>query len=320
MINKHVLDSFVDEMEKIANPLSGLASKGGKAWGLIDDAAEKLYRMGMKTPSNKLGLGGQLGTAAARGGIGGAIGAATSEDSRRGAIQGALVGAASPYVLRGVHHTGENVARMLKDPRSTMSRAWATQGGTYSVKPIAGGKYDAAMRSGAQNVKGGYDDAMTAAQQPGALSKMWHGSQEAAVKARTQGVQNKYKHLVDQQGNVIAPGQAFLGSEAGLKNQIPAIFGELSRRGWTGQGRVTKYLPVGGKGISAAFAGMSAPTIYRAATGEGSVSDAAGEIGSNLGFIGAGATGGSSLIAPMASSYLFGEAARRPVAAMENRR
>jgi hypothetical protein len=40
----------------------------------------------------------------------------------------------------------------------------------------------------------------------------------------------------------------------------------LSRSGWTGEGAVTKYLPVGQKGMTAAGAAMSAPGVYDAAT------------------------------------------------------
>lgn len=49
---------------------------------------------------------------------------------------------------------------------------------------------------------------------------------------------------------------------------VKGLAENLSRRGWTGEGRLTKYVPLGGKGQTALWAGMAAPGMYRAATGD----------------------------------------------------
>lgn len=58
--------------------------------------------------------------------------------------------------------------------------------------------------------------------------------------------------------------------------KLKAVAEEMSRGGWTGAGRITKYLPLGGKGMTAAGAALSIPGIIDAArsgpvgpTGEG---------------------------------------------------
>lgn len=73
---------------------------------------------------------------------------------------------------------------------------------------------------------------------------------------------------------------------------------ELSRRGWTGEGNITKYLPVGMKSMQAGFMGMSVPDIIAAskrqptATGEGGLAETIGSHGlGNLAFMGAGRLG-----------------------------
>ena len=65
---------------------------------------------------------------------------------------------------------------------------------------------------------------------------------------------------------------------------------ELSRRGWTGQGRVTKYMPLGQKGMTAAFMApgalsvMDAPEATRTGSG-GALERGLGELGATGGFV-----------------------------------
>jgi hypothetical protein len=73
---------------------------------------------------------------------------------------------------------------------------------------------------------------------------------------------------------------------------------ELSRRGWTGEGPLTKYLPVGMKSMQAGFMGMSVPDVIAASkrepspTGEGGLYETLGTHGlGNLAFAGAGRIG-----------------------------
>lgn len=73
-------------------------------------------------------------------------------------------------------------------------------------------------------------------------------------------------------------------------NRIKAIAQELSRSGWTGKGELTKYMPVGSKGMMAGFAASSIPGIVNAPkatpTGEGGrLERLMGEVGSAGGMI-----------------------------------
>lgn len=72
--------------------------------------------------------------------------------------------------------------------------------------------------------------------------------------------------------------------------KITSVAEELSRRGWTGAGRATKYLPVGQKGLTAGFSALAVPDIVHAneatPTGEGAVLERGlGELGSVSGML-----------------------------------
>ena len=87
-----------------------------------------------------------------------------------------------------------------------------------------------------------------------------------------------------------------VSKQQGLGGKTRATFEELGRRGWTGEGRITKYLPVGGKGITTGFAASAIPSVVNAPraerTGEGGALEAAlGEAGGTLGFVGGGGLG-----------------------------
>lgn len=60
----------------------------------------------------------------------------------------------------------------------------------------------------------------------------------------------------------IASGKAALPENAG---RVKSVAEELSRRGWTGAGRVTKYIPLGDKGQIALGTAAAAPSLVAAA-------------------------------------------------------
>lgn len=93
------------------------------------------------------------------------------------------------------------------------------------------------------------------------------------------------------QEHLLRPGRSL--REALSKGELAA---ELSRRGWTGQGKVTKYLPLGQKGLTAGFAASAVPGIVAAPkatpTGEGGrYEQLMREVGGTGGFVMGGGLG-----------------------------
>ena len=92
---------------------------------------------------------------------------------------------------------------------------------------------------------------------------------------------------------------------------------ELSRRGWTGQGRLTKYIPLGEKGQMGVWAGTTAPSLARAATGtqrEGEVG-LGEQVGEQAGWIApsilaAGVGGLGAMTIPLVGSALAARAGK----------
>ena len=115
------------------------------------------------------------------------------------------------------------------------------------------------------------------------------------------------KHMTEYQKTKISPTQIIKGQfkgphasamQAKLKERgrIPMLAEELSRRGWTGKGGVTKYLPVGGKSMITGFSAQAIPQIVNAPppsrTGEGgALEEGLGGLGSAAGMV-AGMGGG----------------------------
>jgi hypothetical protein len=101
-----------------------------------------------------------------------------------------------------------------------------------------------------------------------------------------------------------------LSSAAGIQGNAE----ELSRRGWTGQGKVTKYLPLGekaqfGMGAAASVPTVSAATEPNSTTGpaEAALSAGAG-LGTNILAYG---TGGWGIAAPLLATAAGGAIGRR---------
>jgi hypothetical protein len=106
--------------------------------------------------------------------------------------------------------------------------------------------------------------------------------QEAAQSLKSKGDPKAYQEFLDG-------GEHLLGTKPGT-GRFQSLAEELSRQGWTGAGRRTKYLPVGNKGLMVGFSGMAIPDIVNAPkatpTGEGgALEQGIGELGGSLGMI-----------------------------------
>lgn len=125
---------------------------------------------------------------------------------------------------------------------------------------------------------------------PGLESKakeLGYGSASEAA-AALKGDPQKYKELF--KGLLGLPlGEHLLGPTPGA-GRVRSLAEGLSRQGWTGAGRATKYLPVGTKSLITGFSGMAIPDIVNAPkptqTGEGAALEKGlGELGSAAGMI-----------------------------------
>jgi hypothetical protein len=90
---------------------------------------------------------------------------------------------------------------------------------------------------------------------------------------------------------------------------------ELSRRGWTGEGKMTKYLPLGEKAmVGLGGVATGAETLHALRSPEAGGPGPAERALSGLGTLGTGVmtfgTGGLGLAAPLAAGYLGGRAGR----------
>jgi len=115
------------------------------------------------------------------------------------------------------------------------------------------------------------------------------------------------EHMTEFKKTKISPTQILKGKFEGPhassmqkqlkeRGRLPMLAEEMSRRGWTGKGSVTKYLPVGGKSMITGFSAQAIPQIVNAPqasrTGEGgALEEGMGGLGSAAGMI-AGMGGG----------------------------
>ena len=88
--------------------------------------------------------------------------------------------------------------------------------------------------------------------------------------------------------------------EAVQSGGVKGVAEELSRRGWTGQGAATKYMPVGDKGMAAGFGALAAPTAVRPFLGKGTFEEAGKTVGGHAGFMAAPELGFVAGTVPMA--------------------
>lgn len=274
--------------------------------------------------ANVLGAGG-TGGAIVRGGVGAGIGVATADSEAttgqklvRGGIGGAL-GVMAPEIVRDVKRVGQNLTSAVANPAKHFREGWR---GHSPVGNLArGAKATEVQGRMIDTTKGSLQAARDKAKEPGWLSKIWHGGEQQAVKARVNKVNRKYDHLIDGQGNARNIGN--WGPDAG-KNRIQGVADELSRRGWTGSGTgeylggSTKYLPVGPKSLAVGFGAPAALGAVEAARGEKDWSEVAGDVGGTLMYAGAPATKGLGLLGSVGASSAGKAVASAPVRAVEN--
>lgn len=285
----------------------------GPKWGRVGNAAKWLGTAGGRVGPQS-GMASQAavhgGRVAAGAGLGAATGALTSKDRKKGALTGAIAGgvggAVLPYALKTLHTSGVGTAKMLSRPAHTAQEAWRGMGRTFSKAEKA--KLTSAQLKEVTKFEKGLADKAKADPGLWTKTKAWaKGITPEAQKAKQQ------KHLIEG-GKVKAPvgwEKAWKGGK-GVTGKARELASEASRRGWTGEGGVTKYLPTGGKGLTAAFGAMSAPTIYRSATGDIPISEGLGEIGSNFGYLAAGAVPGGTFLTPLIMGELASRGLRAP--------
>lgn len=107
--------------------------------------------------------------------------------------------------------------------------------------------------------------------------------EEAAKSLQSKGNAKDYKDFMG------GGGEHLLGTQPGT-GRIRSIAEELSRQGWTGAGKRTKYLPVGNKAMMPGFAAMAIPDIVNApeptpTVGGGALETGLGELTGTLGMI-----------------------------------
>lgn len=282
------------------------------AWKTLADASKYIGTYGGRIhPDDWVmkGVGG-LGRAAAGSAVGAGVGAlADSEDRKRGALRGAVIGgagaAAVPMALKGVHDVGKGTAKFVTRPFHTLREGWESMGRTYTPKQLA--KSEHLRERGAEQTKTLKEKLEKG---PGFFKRLFGATPESQ--------QANVSHLISPTGEAVAPkgfGEAYRGAtgQGVFGGRVKAVAEEASRRGWTGQGRITKYMPVGQKGFTAAFTGLSAPVVYRAATGEEPWHEAAGDIAANLGFVAGSAVPGMGMAGSMAMSELVRRGLAAPV-------
>jgi hypothetical protein len=288
-------------------------------WGQVGKAGKWLGTAGGRIGPETGALGQAAvhgGRVAAGAGLGAAAGALGSEDKKKGALMGAVAGGLGagvlPYALKTLHQTGVGTAKMVSRPVHTSREAW--RGMSHTLSKAEKAKLSPEML--AQVEKAEKELVQRAGAAPG-----WWTKTKAWAKGITPEEQaaKQTQHLV-QGGKVRAPvgwGEAYRSGQ-GITGKARELAGEASRRGWTGKGGVTKYLPGGGKALTAAFAGMSAPTVYRSATGDIPLSEGLGEIGSNIGYLAAGAVPGGTFMTPLLMGEIAGRGLKAPAQWFEN--
>jgi len=133
------------------------------------------------------------------------------------------------------------------------------------------------------------------------LARTAHGTRTPWYKLPALRLQSA-SHLQQPAGT---PLMSIIRGEQG-PGRVKALAEELSRRGWTGKTRATKYLPVGEKGMFTGFTAGAIPSIVGAKeptpTGEGgTIERLLGETGGAAGWLLGTGTGG--MLAPMALWY-----------------
>ena len=196
-----------------------------------------------------------------------------------GAVGEALHGAAQWGMRQAAGARGwagktiERSAERLRHPISGMTEGWG------HLAPRAEFAADPAKLKKLQEATEGY-------------SKKWFGG----ARKKLFGSEHLMQHVEKPQAFMGREGILYGQGAKGVGGRIKATAEELSRRGWTGEGGATKYLPVGQKGLTAGLPLTAIPGIVNAPktneTGEGGALERTlGEVGSAGGFILSGGLG-----------------------------
>ena len=139
---------------------------------------------------------------------------------------------------------------------------------------------------------------------------------EIAARGKPTGIWGRFsepfragKHLTEHMGAprpLVGEGSALTGSGAQGIGRLQGTAEELSRRGWTGKGNITKYLPVGEKGMVMGFPLATIPSYTKTEkptpTGEGgTLQRAMGDIAGTGAMV---LTGGLGAVAGIGSTLL----------------
>jgi hypothetical protein len=113
-------------------------------------------------------------------------------------------------------------------------------------------------------------------------------SQVAAGKEQGAGLGTKLKGFFAKN---LGAGEHLIKAEDKLNRGVAGVAEKLSRSGWTGEGRLTKYMPVGEKGQTGMWGAMAVPSIARAAQGDPSEGGVLQHAGSGAGWAGGAVLG-----------------------------
>jgi len=192
--------------------------------------------------------------------------------------------------------------RLERGPAYTMAEGWRDVGRHSRLRP---GPVDEKFRE-TLGRRYGWQGPL-----PPTMSKAEQIAHESAV-AQAAGKPMPWyasgSHLAEHAALPV-PVSAILKGQAEGKGRVRALAEELSRRGWTGEGRATKYLPLGPKGLMVGTtAGLDVPYILSedpGPEGEGRV----GKLMSSAGGLAGMVAGGGLGFLPMLATWYGGSKA-----------
>jgi len=211
-----------------------------------------------------------------------------------------MVGGVPGRAARGVYRWGGAQAQALRHPVQTMQEGWRAMSPGYLArryKKLAFSAKPEHVRELAQLKKAN----------PGMLKRMeeaYHEAARASTKKRWGGLLSpkRREHLLEKSIPL---------ELARRKGGAKAVAEELSRRGWTGTGRVTKYMPIGFKsgvgqiGLATASGISKKPTPEERAEGMTRGRKAGAGLGSVAGFLASTALPVGGIPGMMATEALF---------------
>lgn len=211
---------------------------------------------------------------------------------------------------KGLFRGTEEAGARAFNPISGMRRGWQAMSPTRELaakvpEGMTAAEHLAKLKAPIPKL----EQALAAAKAKGRFSPAARAAQAELDKARA-----PIREFLGGGEHLVAPN---VGLEAlktpGLRGKLRATAEELSRRGWTGAGTGTKYLPVGQKGFLAGMGAASIPHVTKAQkpskTGEGSTLERGlGLAGSTAGMV---LGGGLGIVPAMALWYGAEQAGKR---------